>query len=171
MDIKELRLQTGMSQPKFADLFGIPLGTLRNWEQGIATPPSYVSEMIKDRIWRTEMINVPTLKMVSVLNDLAEKSKDGIIPFSKIREANENSVLYDDTESDAIGFKVVLDKCVEEELSDIVSYYDNYPGIEGELLIRVSKQGVEDGEPFILVSFPDNTSEIVIEDGKWYFSS
>ena len=117
------------------------------------------------------MINVPTLKMVSVLNDLAEKSKDGIIPFSKIREANENSVLYDDTESDAIGFKVVLDKCVEEELSDIVSYYDNYPGIEGELLIRVSKQGVEDGEPFILVSFPDNTSEIVIEDGKWYFSS
>ena len=171
MEIKELRLQTGMSQPKFADLFGIPLGTLRNWEQGIATPPSYVSEMIKNRIWRTEMINVPTLKMVSILNDLAEKSKEGIIPFSKIKEINGNPVLYDDVESDAIGFKVVLDKVVEEEHADITSYYDNYPGFEREFLIRVSEQGVDEGEPFILVSFPDNSSEIVIEDGKWYFSS
>ena len=171
MDIKKLRQTTGLSQPKFAELFGIPLGTLRNWEQGIATPPSYVSTMIENRIWRTEMINIPTLKMMSLLNDLAEMSNDGIIPFSKVKEAVGDPIVYDDSESDDIGFRVVLDKCVEEEHSDIISYYDEYPGIAGEFKIRVSEQGVEENAPFVLVTFPDNASEIVIENGKWYFSS
>ena len=31
---KEIRERLHMSQSKFAQAFGIPLGTLRNWEQG-----------------------------------------------------------------------------------------------------------------------------------------
>jgi putative transcriptional regulator len=36
--VKELRKRIGLSQPKFAALLHIEVGTLRNWEQGIREP-------------------------------------------------------------------------------------------------------------------------------------
>ena len=33
-----MRRRTGLTQAAFARRFGLPLGTLRNWEQGIRTP-------------------------------------------------------------------------------------------------------------------------------------
>jgi putative transcriptional regulator len=33
-DVRSLRERYGLSQPKFAALLGISVGTLRNWEQG-----------------------------------------------------------------------------------------------------------------------------------------
>lgn len=38
INLKAVRTLTGLSQPKFAELLGIELGTLRNWEQGRRTP-------------------------------------------------------------------------------------------------------------------------------------
>ena len=38
VDIKALRAKLGLSQPKFAALLHIDVGTLRNWEQGIREP-------------------------------------------------------------------------------------------------------------------------------------
>lgn len=38
IDVKKIREKTGLSQPKFAALFMIPVGTLRNWEQGRRRP-------------------------------------------------------------------------------------------------------------------------------------
>ena len=37
-DIKEIREKHGLSQQKFAELFGISVATLRNWEQGRRKP-------------------------------------------------------------------------------------------------------------------------------------
>lgn len=47
MEIKELRACTGLSQNKFANMFEIPVATLKDWEQGRRTPPGYVVNMIK----------------------------------------------------------------------------------------------------------------------------
>lgn len=47
MNIKEMRSQTGFSQSKFAEMFDIPVATLKDWEQGRRTPPVYVTNMIK----------------------------------------------------------------------------------------------------------------------------
>ena len=47
MEIKELRVCTGLSQNKFANMFEIPVATLKDWEQGRRTPPGYVVNMIK----------------------------------------------------------------------------------------------------------------------------
>lgn len=47
MNIKNLRLQTGLSQSKFAVMFGIPVATIKDWEQGRRNPPSYVVNMIQ----------------------------------------------------------------------------------------------------------------------------
>ena len=33
MEVRELRLQTGLSQSKFAKMFDVPVSTLKDWEQ------------------------------------------------------------------------------------------------------------------------------------------
>ena len=38
LTVKRLRSWTGLSQPEFARLLGVELGTLRNWEQGRREP-------------------------------------------------------------------------------------------------------------------------------------
>lgn len=45
-DIKELRESTGMTQKAFAELYGIPLSTLRKWEQREASPAPYVVSLL-----------------------------------------------------------------------------------------------------------------------------
>ena len=45
-DIKELRESTGMTQKEFAEMYGIPLSTLRKWEQGEASPAQYVANLL-----------------------------------------------------------------------------------------------------------------------------
>jgi len=50
IDIKELRNKTGMSQREFAAQYGIPLSTLRKWEQGEAKPATYVVNLISDKV-------------------------------------------------------------------------------------------------------------------------
>lgn len=47
MEIRELRLQTGLSQSKFAKMFDIPVSTLKDWEQERRTPPVYVINMMR----------------------------------------------------------------------------------------------------------------------------
>jgi DNA-binding transcriptional regulator YiaG len=38
IDVRAIRQATGLSQPQFAELLGIELATLRNWEQGRRAP-------------------------------------------------------------------------------------------------------------------------------------
>jgi len=38
VDVRKVRRQMGLSQTQFATKFGFPPATLRNWEQGRATP-------------------------------------------------------------------------------------------------------------------------------------
>ena len=44
--IRELREATGLTQKAFAELFDIPVSTLRKWEQGESSPPPYVLKLI-----------------------------------------------------------------------------------------------------------------------------
>lgn len=47
MEVKELRMQTGLSQSKFAKMFDVPVATLKDWEQERRTPPVYVINMMR----------------------------------------------------------------------------------------------------------------------------
>ena len=58
--IRELRTSTGMTQKDFAHLYGIPLSTLRKWEQGEASPAPYVLTLIA----RTLPSSNETLKQI-----------------------------------------------------------------------------------------------------------
>jgi len=48
--IKELRNSTNLSQNEFAEMFHIPVSTLRKWEQNESTPPSYVIDLIRNAL-------------------------------------------------------------------------------------------------------------------------
>ena len=47
MGVRELRLQTGLSQSKFANMFDVPIATLKDWEQERRNPPAYVINMMR----------------------------------------------------------------------------------------------------------------------------
>ena len=47
MEVRELRLQTGLSQSKFAKMFDVPVPTLKDWEQERRKPPVYVVNMMR----------------------------------------------------------------------------------------------------------------------------
>lgn len=53
-DIYELRKGTRLTQKAFAERFGIPVSTLRKWEQGEASPPSYVIRLIASALPETD---------------------------------------------------------------------------------------------------------------------
>lgn len=47
LDVKAIRKKTGMSQQRFCAAFGISIGTLRHWEQGLRTPRGPARVLLK----------------------------------------------------------------------------------------------------------------------------
>lgn len=50
MEIKELRKLTGLSQKQFSEKYGIPLPTIRHWEQGQRECPRYVLDLLEFKV-------------------------------------------------------------------------------------------------------------------------
>lgn len=51
LDIKKMRLKTGLSQSEFAKLYDIPVKTLQQWEQGSHKPPQYVLTLLNKALF------------------------------------------------------------------------------------------------------------------------
>lgn len=47
INVKAIRKKTGMSQQKFCATFGISIGTLRHWEQGLRSPRGPARVLLK----------------------------------------------------------------------------------------------------------------------------
>jgi putative transcriptional regulator len=47
IDVRAIRMKTGMSQQRFCATFGISLGTLRHWEQGLRSPRGPARVLLK----------------------------------------------------------------------------------------------------------------------------
>ncbi|MCH7980437.1 MAG: helix-turn-helix domain-containing protein [Proteobacteria bacterium] len=47
IDVKSIRKKTGMSQQRFCASFGISIGTLRHWEQGLRSPRGTARVLLK----------------------------------------------------------------------------------------------------------------------------
>lgn len=47
INVKAIREKTGMSQQHFCATFGISIGTLRHWEQGLRTPRGPARVLLK----------------------------------------------------------------------------------------------------------------------------
>ena len=169
MKISELRNITRLSQRQFAQRFGIPVGTLRNWEQGIATPPEYVLQMIYTAMRRDKMINLETIKFVKMLDELALLSANGIDAFENANiETFNTKIFYDESSFTEDGYPVVLDACIVDDPKcyhhDIYSYYDDD---SLEYKIRVV---IDEVSACVNVTLLISEDIVVIENGKWYFA-
>lgn len=170
MDIQEFRKLANMSQRQFASYFGIPLGTLRNWEQGIAKPPEYVLSMLVARVRRDKMINFETIKLIRLLDDLAAKTANGIKSFAEANETNRDDfVFYQEVADEDGNYPVVLDAMIIDDPKcyhhDVISLCD---GGTDEYTIRVVKDEVEG--IYVCVRLALSSEEIIIEDGRWYIA-
>ena len=47
LNVRAIREKTGMSQERFCATFGISIGTLRHWEQGLRTPRGAARVLLK----------------------------------------------------------------------------------------------------------------------------
>jgi len=56
INIRELRDKTGLTQKAFSELYGIPVSTLRKWEQGESSPPDYVIRLLARALPREDQI-------------------------------------------------------------------------------------------------------------------
>ena len=172
MKMNDLRNMTGMSQRQFAEHFGIPVGTLRNWEQGIASPPDYVFQMIFTSLRRDKMINVETIKFVRMLDDLAELGLNGFAPFEEATQENRcEKIFYDTQTTDGQeGYRIVLDACIIDDPEcyhhDVISYYDS-DSLEYTVRVMFDEESV----PYISVELLISEDSVVIENGSWYFLS
>lgn len=162
--IKELRQMSGLSQRGFSSFLGIPLGTIRNWEQGIAAPAEYVFDLIEKVIRRDKMLNIETIKFMKMLDDFAQRSDVGIEGFSNATPELYGKVVYfDDVHQDDDRYgRIVLDAVLDECHHDVVSYIEDTE----DYTVRA----VEDDGIFIVVDFPKTGDQIVIEHGRWYFA-
>jgi len=55
MTFKELRKQSGMTQQRFAEYFGIPKRTIENWDAGVNQCPTYLLELMKYKLEHPEV--------------------------------------------------------------------------------------------------------------------
>ncbi len=171
--IQVLREKIHMTQRQFSAFSGIPLGTLRNWEQGLSNPPTYVYDMVIARIRRDAMINIETVKFMKMLENLAELSANGIVPFGEATdETMEDKVFYDEKTDENGQHRVVLDACLFPDHHDIVSYYDSCTDAYTVRVVHAEDKD-EDGQDNYYVEVKTGDSDenaVVIEDGIWYFS-
>lgn len=121
MDIKELRARTGLSQSKFAEEYGIPLGTLRHWETGERTAPHYVMDLLK-RAVDTNNLNVTAW----VFCEYRDKAGTG---STKTFKDKEDALLYAKDEwdhlCDADQESYKNDQCGEFWVSEMPMIWDD----------------------------------------------
>ena len=103
-NIQELRLKTGLSQAAFAKQYGIPVSTLRKWEQGESNIAPYVLNLIAETI-------------LSTRDDLIKiQSEDG-----KVYYYDENKSLLLDGLGNSISIKIDCDKISQNNLAIYVA--------------------------------------------------
>lgn len=58
MDIKELRLRTGMNRKDFAEYLSIPYRTLQNWELGTRECPQYLLDLMEYKLRNERLLEI-----------------------------------------------------------------------------------------------------------------
>lgn len=123
------------------------------------------------------LINLETVKFINDLNQLAEQSQYGILPFSTFNDWEErrNYLFYDDEspkkiDSNLISYPLISSFYIDELHHNIVSTwtsdYNGLAPIALEFVVHIDK---EEEAPYIAIkSEEDESFYIVIEGGQWY---
>ncbi len=129
------------------------------------------------------MIDIATLKMLSMLDVLAGSSENGFIAFSEIKDTISpddeiSEVIYDDSKQEKYGKEIAYPVVMDLDISDktgaceIVDTFDHYVDKSGEsCIVRVVFPKNEDPYILVIANGKDTQEAIIIEDGAWSFMS
>lgn len=133
MEIADLRHSTGLSQREFADMFGIPVRTLQQWEQGKSSPPPYVIDMIErligvskpcKSVGQADLYSIPEKKIWKVCIEDPFENCERIYPIQQRKVKSLIDDIVDDNEVRSI---IVFGSSITERChigSDVDIYVD-----------------------------------------------
>lgn len=76
-NLKQFRSNLNMTQQQLSDISGVPLKTIRNWEQQIRTPSSWMMDLVMERV--LDYLNFITMSIDEQTGVLSLKTlRDGI---------------------------------------------------------------------------------------------
>ena len=141
MNIRELRLSTGLSQQKFADYFKIPFRTLQNWEYGEREAPEYLLELIEYKLIKEGLMTSEYLKKNATKIDEVDM-RDGGIYLGTTTYYLYNNHLYADEYHSNLNRYTGDDKVyviIDDVKKDMNKYNEQYFIFD----IGLSKEGYE----------------------------
>lgn len=50
MRIKEKRIEMGLTQMQFSNIFGVPLSTVKKWDSDVMYPPVWAEKLILEKL-------------------------------------------------------------------------------------------------------------------------
>ena len=117
------------------------------------------------------MINVETIKFRKMLDELAERSANGIEPFENATyESFDSKIFYDSKKLDEEGYKVVAGACLTFDHHDIIGYYGT-DSFEYKVRVKIDEESFPDESiPYVEVKLLISEDIIIIENGEWYFA-
>lgn len=159
MNIKQIRKKKNLKQDEFAKELGIPVGTIRNWEQGRSKMPKYMEVVLDSKYG----INLSTIEFINLLNRLAKQSKKGFLKWKKARINDVYNCIVYDTEDNN---RVVLDACLNNKKKEIIAYFDGIyeDKIHKDYDINVIKEG---NNYCVRVLLRKEKVSFIIADGEW----
>ena len=88
MSIKQLRIETGLTQREFAEIYDIPLQTLKQWEsdpnsKSYRMPPDYVVSMITRLVALDYGIGITAKNRVQRLIEAAEETRTNALHWMR----------------------------------------------------------------------------------------
>lgn len=111
--------------------------------------------------------DIEVLKFVEMLNELSEKSKNGIKSFDEATYDNFGDYIFYGPKSKKENvYHVVMSACLGADHHDIIDYYDNYCGKDYSIYVTHNEKETYCIE---IDLYSDSDDKIVIENGKWYF--
>ena len=181
MKIADLRHATGLSQREFSAKYGIPLGTLRNWEQGIAKPPKYVSDMlhrlvigdIPEKLPLKGILDDDVVDLLGQLSSLTRLSQYGCKPIAAAADENAGAAIYYDEDTEAVSegsygaysvFRVAKSFDIVNSAVHVTAYWDT----DKPYTVRLIR--TEKGTRIEVMLSPadgDRSPLVLIKDGQW----
>lgn len=100
-------------------------------------------------------IDMQTIAFMKEIEELKEKTKNGIKNFKEATVDNFENYVFFIREKENDTYKIVLDACLQLGHHDAYSYYNGW-------------YVVEDEENNLYVMYEQDDTIVVIENGKWY---
>ncbi len=178
MEIYDLRKELNMTQKAFASELGIPVGTIRNWEQGLSKPPSYVLSLIEERfapkepsgfVGKDEFFEL--MNAMHAVEVMALASRNGISGWEDVDAGSANARLYFERYArDDLGNYPVI-KSFEEDPYGMIKPA-SYWGEDSHHYSVYAHESLDTDPPdrFVIVTLAKSQRKILIENGGWMFT-